>query len=268
MPDPEPNAVAPRTQAGALLFFAKLGRGVALGLTNLGNVLRGNFRAADALEHFYTLGARSALLVGFAGLFIGMVMTLQVANELKKLDIMRYAADINSVAILRELGPLLTALLLAGRAGSGIAAELAAMHTTEQIRAMRMLGLDVGRHLVAPRLVGCILAAFSLTVVFNILALAGGYLVAVFDFNIDFYEFHSNLTRVLDGGDLTIGLIKAALFGFIVGVVGCYNGLGATGGSRGVGRATRRSVVTASFLIIMSDFFVTKVLLVAFGKMT
>ena len=262
----DPVARPPAGAAADLL--AALGRGCALAGVNLANVLRGNFRAAAALDHFYLMGARSALLVGLAGLFIGMVLTLQVANELKTLDLMRYAADVNCVAILRELGPLLTALLLAGRAGSGIAAELAAMHTTEQIRAMRMLGLDVGRHLVAPRLVGCILAAFSLTVVFDILALAGGYLVAVFDFNMTFYEFHSDLTRVLDGGDLTIGLIKAALFGFIVAVVGCYNGLGATGGSRGVGRATRRSVVTASFLIIMSDFFVTKFLLVAFGKMT
>lgn len=213
------------------------------------------------------MGARSAPLIGLAGLFIGMVLTLQVANELKRLDILNFTTDINAIAILRELGPLLTALLLAGRAGSGMTAELASMNTTEQVHAMRMLGLDVNRHLVAPRIVGAVLSAFALTVLFDLLALGGGYIVAMTDFSLPFHVYHNNMTRVLDGGDLSIGLIKAAIFGYLIGVVGCTYGLRAEGGAEGVGRATRRCVVAASFLIILSDFFITKILLLAFGKM-
>jgi phospholipid/cholesterol/gamma-HCH transport system permease protein len=194
-----------------------------------------------------------------------MVLALQVAVELAKFQGTRFVANINCVSILREFGPVFTALLLAGRAGSAMTAELGTMKITEQLSAMKMLGLDIYKYLLAPRIVGCILGCVTLTLFFDLVGIVGGYAMAVVGLDIPFAEYHANTLNILNWRDISIGLIKAGVFGLIISTVGCFWGLKTEEGAKGVGEFTKRSVVTSSIAIIISDFFLSKILLNVFG---
>ncbi|MDB5429067.1 MAG: organic solvent resistance transport system permease, partial [Caulobacter sp.] len=165
--------------------------------------------------------------------------------------------QIVALGIPRELGPVLAALMLAGRVSAALAAEIGAMRATEQIDALKTLSTDPFRYLVAPRLVAAIITLPLLTLVADIIGVAGGWLVATqtLDFNATTYV--RNTWDFLQSWDVVSGLIKAAVFGFIVALMGCYHGYNATGGARGVGRATTHAVVSAAILIFASDFVMT-----------
>lgn len=258
------NFVA-RIGAGVFRAIEAWGEALALFARTMGSALTGRLKFSALVEQFQLTGVNSFPIVAVAALAIGMVLALQVAVELAKFQGTRFVANINCVSILREFGPVFTALLLSGRAGSAMTAELGTMKITEQLAAMRMLGLDVPKYLLAPRLIGCLLACLSLTLVFDVIGIAGGYLMAVYALNISFAEYHAGTLNILNWRDLSIGLIKAALFGMIIATVGCYWGLRTEEGARGVGEYTKRSVVTSSIAVIVSDFFLSKILLSLFG---
>ena len=218
------------------------------------------FKLARVVDGLYVFGWRSIPLVALAGLFVGMGLALQVEVELRRYGASQNIANIIAVSIVRELGPILTALLLAGRAGSGITAELGSMTITDQVHAMRMLGLDVMRHFVAPMVLAVTLSTFMLTCLFDVAGIAGGYVIAVLEIGIPFDTYHALTKDILHSSDAITGLAKSLVFGGIVGWLGCWYGLTVRGGGKGLGEATKQAVVAASFAILIANFFLTRAL--------
>lgn len=245
--------------------LAVLGEQARLLVSGMGGMLSLGFRLRMALEQVYVQAVRSLGLILVSGFFVGMVLALQTSAELDRFKLGATVADLVCVALVRELGPVFTALLLAGRAGSGIAAELASMSITEQVSAMRMLGLSVHRLVVVPRILAGVVAAFSLTVVFNVVGIAGGYVIGVGHLGVPLPVYHARTLDALRFAVVANGLAKAAVFGLFIAAISCYAGLSARGGAKGVGRATTQAVVAASLAVLVSDFFLTRALMSVFG---
>jgi phospholipid/cholesterol/gamma-HCH transport system permease protein len=218
----------------------------------------------DIVAQMDSLGVGSLSIVILTGMFTGMVLTLQSAASLDAFGARPYVGRLVCVSMVRELGPVLTALMVTGRVGSGMAAELGSMVVTQQIDALRVLGTDPIRKLVAPRLVAGIVMVPILTVISDTLGIFGGSLIGIFNLKLSWEYFWRSVGNALRMNDLVMGLGKPVVFGFILSSVGCYMGLRTSGGTQGVGIATTRSVVVASVLILASDFFMTKVLLLLF----
>src|SRR5262245_7432376 len=210
------------------------------------------------------LGVGSLSIVVLTGMFTGMVLALQSAASLDVFGARPYVGRLVCVSMVRELGPVLTALMVTGRVGSGMAAELGSMVVTQQIDALRVLGTDPVRKLVAPRLLAGLVMVPILTVISDALGIFGGGLISVFSLKLNWTYYWRSVGDALVLNDLAMGLSKPIVFGFILASVGCYMGLTTTGGTQGVGVATTRSVVVASVLILASDFFMTKLLLLLF----
>jgi phospholipid/cholesterol/gamma-HCH transport system permease protein len=211
-----------------------------------------------------SLGVGSLSIVVLTGMFTGMVLTLQSAASLDAFGARPYVGRLVCVSMVRELGPVLTALMVTGRVGSGMAAELGSMVVTQQIDALRVLGSDPIRKLVAPRLLAGIVMVPLLTIISDTLGIFGGSLIGIFNLKLSWEFFWRSVGNALTLNDLVMGLAKPVMFGFILSSVGCHMGLRTSGGTQGVGLATTRSVVVASVLILASDFFITKVLLLLF----
>jgi phospholipid/cholesterol/gamma-HCH transport system permease protein len=196
-------------------------------------------------------------VVGLTAVFTGAALALNIYTGGGRFNAEQVMPQIVALGITRELGPVLAALMLAGRVSAAIAAEIGAMRATEQIDAMRTLSTDPFRYLVAPRLLAAVLVLPLLTIVADTLGVAGGWLVAVrvLDFNPTTYI--RNTATFLQAWDVGSGLVKAAVFGFIVALMGCYHGYKASGGARGVGRATTHAVVSAAVLIFAADYLLT-----------
>src|SRR5262252_5318025 len=182
---------------------------------------------------------------------------LYVADMVQQADLI----GVGSLSMVRELGPVLTGILVAGRNSSGMASELGSMVVTEQIDAMRALGTDPMKKLVTPRVTATVFMLFFLSIISDLVGLAGGLMVAKLFLALDARQYWSNAWQVLVFQDVFMGLIKPVLFGFIIATIGCYYGITARGGTQGVGRATTQAVVAASVLILVTDFFVTKLLI-------
>ena len=212
----------------------------------------------ETLYYMDQIGVGSMFILGLTGLFTGMVLTLQGAIQLQPFGAVPYVSRLVSTSVVRELGPVLAALMIAGRVGTGIASELASMQVTEQIDALRAEGTDPIKKLVTTRLLACLLMIPVLTVITNGIAMAGGYLIARLYLNIDSFFYWTWAFEALRSLDLVYGVIKPLVFGFIICMVSCYTGLTTTGGTVGVGRSTTQAMVTSSVLILMSDFFMTK----------
>src|SRR5213596_3939973 len=213
----------------------------------------------ETLYHMDRIGVGSLFIVVLTGIFTGMVLALQGAIQLEPYGAVQYISRLISTSVVRELGPVLAALMIAGRVGSGIASELASMQVTEQIDALRAEGTDPIKKLVTPRLVASVIMVPVLTVITNGIALLGGFLIAHFYLSIGPYFYWTWAFEALRFHDLIYGLIKPTVFGFIICMVGCYAGLNTTGGTVGVGQSTTQAMVTSSILILMTDFFMTKV---------
>ncbi|MBO9707618.1 MAG: ABC transporter permease [Caulobacter sp.] len=209
------------------------------------------------LRQLIAIGFFSLPVVGLTAVFTGAALALNIYTGGGRFNAEQVMPQIVALGITRELGPVLAALMLAGRVSAAIAAEIGAMRATEQIDAMRTLSTDPFRYLVAPRLTAAVLALPLLTAVADIIGVAGGWLVAVriLDFNPTVYV--RNTVSFIQGWDIGSGLIKAAVFGFIVALMGCYHGYNAKGGARGVGRATTHAVVSSAILIFASDYLLT-----------
>jgi phospholipid/cholesterol/gamma-HCH transport system permease protein len=203
------------------------------------------------------IGYFSLPVVGLTAVFTGAALALNIYTGGGRFNAEQIMPQIVALGITRELGPVLAALMLAGRVSAAIAAEIGAMRATEQIDALQTLSTDPYRYLIAPRLTAAILMLPLLTLAADIIGISGGWLVAVktLDFNPTVYI--RNTWDFLQSWDVISGLIKAAVFGFIVALMGCYHGFNATGGARGVGRATTHAVVSAAILIFAADYLLT-----------
>jgi phospholipid/cholesterol/gamma-HCH transport system permease protein len=211
-----------------------------------------------------SLGVGSLSIVVLTGMFTGMVLALQSAASLDVFGARPYAGRLVCVSMVRELGPVLTALMVAGRVGSAMAAELGSMVVTQQIDALRVLGTDPLRKLVAPRIVAGVVMVPLLTIISDALGIFGGALISVFNLKLSWEYYWRTVANALGINDILMGLTKPVAFGFIIASVGCHMGLGTRGGTEGVGRAATRAMVTASVLILATDFFMTKLLLLLF----
>ncbi len=215
----------------------------------------------DTFEMMDVIGVGSLTIVGLTGLFTGMVLTVQSSATLDAFGARPYVGRMVSLSMIRELGPVLTSLMVAGRVGSGMAAELGSMVVTQQIDAMRALGTDPIRKLVTPRLVAGVVMIPILTILSVAVGMLGGFLVARFTLRLATQFYWHSAMDAIHMRDIIMGLVKSVVFGYIVVAVGCYQGLSTRGGTQGVGVSTTRSVVMASVLILAADYFLNLLIL-------
>jgi phospholipid/cholesterol/gamma-HCH transport system permease protein len=228
------------------------------------------FYSGDLAVQLDSIGVGSIGIVILTGMFTGMVLALQSAIEMRQFGATIYIGRLVGASTVRELGPVLTALMVTGRAGSGIAAEIGAMRVTEQIDALKTMGVDPVRKLVAPRFVACLIALPLLTIITDVVAIFGGLLIAIvkLDLTFDLYMRSVYLT-LADSGfvlqyipvDFVGGLLKPVFFGAIIAITSCYYGLSTRGGTEGVGRAATGAVVTSSIFILATDYFLTQLII-------
>jgi len=214
----------------------------------------------DIVEQLDLIGVGSLTVVLLTGLFTGAALALQSGQTLDQFGARPVVGRLVSASMIKELGPVLTALMLAGRVGSGIAAELGSMVVTDQINALRALGTDPVRKLVVPRLLSGILMTPILTVISDFVGIVGGWVVARFRLQVATGLYWSSVLKGLYMQDVWMGLIKPFVFGFVIASVACHVGLRTTGGTQGVGKATTVAVVAVSVAVIAADFFVTQIL--------
>ena len=219
------------------------------------------FYFRDVVEQFEAIGIGSLTVVLLTGFFTGAALGLQSGMTLDQFGARSLVGRLVSASMIKELGPVLTGLMLAGRVGSGIAAELGSMVVTDQINALRALGTDPIRKLMVPRLLAGFLMAPLLTVVSDASGLIGGWAIAVFNLHVASGVYWQSVTDALYPGDAWMGLIKPFFLGFVISTIGCVVGLRTSGGTQGVGRATTNAVVIASVAVIAVDFFVTPLLI-------
>ena len=215
-------------------------------------------------QEIETIGVRSLGVALTAAVFTGMVFALQSAVNMARFGAENYVGPVAALAILRELGPVLTAILVGGKVASGITAELGSMKVTEQIDALRVLGVNYIKRLIVPRLLAAIVVFPLLTVLADVVGVLGGLLIMVMERGADMYAYWNTTTYWVVPRDFLTGIIKSAFFGVVVTLIGCYNGLATEGGTEGLGRATTATVVHVTMGVIVSDFFLTKLLLIVF----
>ncbi len=204
------------------------------------------------------IGVRSLGVASITTIFTGMVLALQTALSLPALGIKYYIGSVVSKSLVRELGPVLTALIVGGRIGSGMTAEIGTMKVTEQIDALRSMASDPVKKLVVPKLIASLVMLPALTVIGDALGILGGLIVATSTLNLPAGLYLNDVFDSLTLGDVGSGVAKSFFFAYFIAIVGCYNGLNTTGGADGVGRATTNTVVLAAILVLISDFFLTK----------
>ena len=219
------------------------------------------FYGHDIVEQFDAIGLGSLTVVILTGFFTGAVLALQSGLTLDQFGARPFVGRLVSASMIKELGPVLTGLMLAGRVGSGIAAELGSMVVTDQINALRALGTDPVRKLVVPRLLAGVFMAPVLTVIASTVGIVGGWLIAVVQLRVASGIYWTSVTDALYVQDAWMGLIKPFILGFFIVMTGCHVGLRTSGGTQGVGRATTNAVVASSVMVIAVDFFVTRLLI-------
>jgi len=229
------------------------------------NLFRRPLYVADMIQQADLIGVGSLSIVLLTGFFTGAALALNSANTLQRFGSLTLIAQLVSVSMVRELGPVLTALMVAGRNASGMASEIGSMVVTEQIDAMRALGTDPVKKLVTPRVIATVFMLFFLTILADLLGLFGGAVLSTLSFGIDWHQYWSSGWQILVFQDVFTGLVKPVLFGFIIATVGCYYGMSARGGTQGVGRATTQAVVASSLLVVVVDTVVTRLLMTVFG---
>jgi phospholipid/cholesterol/gamma-HCH transport system permease protein len=232
---------------------------------SLANLFRKPRYVADTMQQMDLIGVGSLPIVVLTGFFTGAVLALQGSNTLQRFGSLSLIGQLVSLSMVRELGPVLTSLMVAGRNSSGMASELGSMKVTEQIDAMRALGTDPSKKLVTPRVFSAVTMLFFLTIVSDLVGLTGGAMVSTLMLGLNAFQYWNKAWQSLVWQDVFMGLTKPLLFGFVLSSVGCYYGMATKGGTQGVGRATTQAVVAASVLILIVDFFWTRVLMVLLG---
>ncbi len=219
------------------------------------------FYLRDTLDQMYAIGVRSLLIVLMTAGFTGMVLALQAGYEMAIFGAKMYVGTLISVSLVRELGPVLVSLVVAGRVGAGITAELGSMNVTEQIDAMRALGTNPIKKLAATRFKALVIMLPLLTIIGDMVGILGGLLIATSSLGISSSFFWATVVRAVTFNDIVTGTIKPLVFAMVIATVSCFMGLTAKGGTKGVGEATTQSVVISSILIFIFDFFITKLIL-------
>lgn len=230
----------------------------------ISGIVRGPVYWRDTLVQMDKIGVQSLPIVILTGLFTGLVLALQSAYNLEWFGVKTLTGKLVALSIVRELGPVLTSLMVAGRVSAGIAAELGSMTVSEQIDAIRALGTDPIKKLIIPRVIAGILILPVLTVIGDTMGILGGYFVTISMAGFSTAFYWSSVFEALKYNDLLSGLSKPFFFGFIITVVASHRGITTTGGTEGVGTSTTLSVVTASILILFTDFLLTKLYLTLF----
>lgn len=218
-------------------------------------------RVKNYIEAMEYIGFYSLPIVLLVGFFTGAVMSLQSVNAFRQFGLESFSGGTTGKALALELGPVLTSLMLAGRAGAGIATELGTMRITEQIDALESMAVNPHQYLILPRLMAAMIVAPILTLLFFVVGMGGAYIVAVILLSVDQGQWVANLRDIVEMKDVIQGFLKAIVFGFMVALVGCYQGYHATGGGRGVGIGTTRAVVIASASTLILDYFLSDILL-------
>jgi phospholipid/cholesterol/gamma-HCH transport system permease protein len=244
--------------------FEQLGGTARLGWDAVRKMLRPPFEVDLWMDQLYRLGVRSLTITNLTLLFTGMVLALQTSYSLAAYGGKSFVGDIVALSVTRELGPVLTALMVAGRVGAGVTAELGSMAVTEQVDALRALAADPVKKLVVPRVGALVLILPMLTVLAITVALFGGMLMALYEIGQSRVYFMNHVLLALHVQDIVSGVGKTVFFAYFIGVIACYNGIHATGGADGVGRATTNTVVVSSISVIVSDFFLTKLFIMVF----
>jgi len=238
----------------------ELGKIVLLFISVLAWMFRPPLKLRNIFKQMEFVGVKSIFVVVLTGTFTGMVMALQSYHGFKMFSAESLVGSTVALSMTRELGPVLTSLMVTARAGSAMAAELGTMRVTEQIDALYVMAANPVKHLIVPRVIAGFLMVPLLTVVSDFTGIVGGYFVGVHILNINPGIFIKNIIRLVDLNDIYSGLVKAACFGLILSLVGCYKGFNARGGAEGVGRATTEAVVLASISILISDYFLTAIM--------
>ena len=240
-------------------FLENVGQIVAFTILFLRNMFAPPFEGREVLKQVYILGYRSMTLIGITAFIVGMVFTMQSYPTMSSLGTESWIPTMISISVIREIGPLITALIFAGKVGSGIGAELGSMKVTEQIDAMKVSGTKPMNFLVVTRVSAATIAVPLLVLYSDALALIGSYFALQSKEDITISLYFNQALSVIDFIDLIPSLIKSALFGFAIGMVACYQGFFAERGTQGVGKAANFSVVMASFLIFIIDLVMVQI---------
>ncbi|GAB4302734.1 MAG: ABC transporter permease [Desulfuromonadia bacterium] len=258
---PSPSGELTIVERTIISWLADVQGIVRLTLQALGRIFTPPFYYREMVIHLDKIGVGSLFIITLTGLFTGMVMALQAVTQLKPFAATSYVGGMVAVTMVKELGPVLSALMVTGRCTSAMTAELGTMMVTEQIDAMRVEGTDIIRRLVTPRLTATLIAMPMLALVTDAVSLVGGYLISA-GYGINPVMYWTSLPQFMKPIDLLEAVAKPVVFGGILSMIGCHAGLSTSGGAEGVGNSSKRAVVLASVLILMTDFFMTKILIV------
>jgi phospholipid/cholesterol/gamma-HCH transport system permease protein len=245
---------------GTISFFEYAGGVTQLAGESIGFIARMKIRFVETLSQCQLLGVQSLVIVLLTSLFTGMVFSLESANQAVQYGVGSLVGGAVAYTSVRELGPMLSAVVVAGRVGAAIAAELGSMVVTEQIEALRSMGLPPARFLVVPRLLAMIIMLPLLAIFADVVSVVGGMWIANTYAHIGYQDFISSARQTIGFDDVAKGLLKSIVFGVIIALVGAYQGLGTSGGAAGVGKATTGAVVTSIILIFVSNFIMSYVL--------
>lgn len=239
-------------------FFAYLGGSVLLALQALREAIVPPYEFTLFVAQIHAMGVLSLVLTVVSGLFAGMVVALQGAHELQRFGAILYIGPTVAQSMVREAAPVMTALLVGGKVGAGITAELGAMMVTEQVDALRAIGANYVKYLVVPRLLAGVVVFPLLTSIANVVGIIGGLLVAMFQYRLDHILYWNTIFDFMTFRDYLSGFGKSVVFGFLVALAGCYQGLNFVGGSTELGRATTGTVVVIGIAVLITDYLLTQ----------
>ncbi len=254
------SALIDRLGRSVLYYVEELGRILVLLASVLVWMGRPPFKVRNIFKQMEFVGVKSIFVVVLTGAFTGMVMALQSYHGFRLFSAESMVGSAVALGMTRELGPVLTSLMVTARAGSAMAAELGTMRVTEQIDALDVMAANPVKHLIVPRVIAGVIMVPFLTVLSDFVGIIGAYFVGVDLLQINAGIFIANIKKFVDLDDISNGLIKAAFFGLILSLVGCYKGFNTSGGAEGVGKATTEAVVLASISILVSDYFLTAIM--------
>ncbi len=243
-----------------LQYVEEMGKVLLLFISVLSWIITPPLKLRNIFKQMEFVGVKSIFVVVLTGTFTGMVMALQGYHGFRMFSAESMVGSVVALGMTRELGPVLTSLMVTARAGSAMAAELGTMRVTEQIDALYVMAANPVKHLIVPRVIAGVIMLPVLTIVSDFMGILGGYFVGVVILNINSGIFVKNMYRYVGLDDIYNGLIKAAVFGLILSLIGCYKGFYTSGGAEGVGKATTEAVVLSSVSILISDYFLTAIM--------
>ena len=254
-------SVAGSTLDRGALLFGYVGELGLFGLKAVRETFQPPFEFTETVRQLLEIGWKSGPLIVVSGFAFGIVLALQTGSSMVRFGAQAMIPEAISLGLFRDIGPIMTALLVSGRVGAGIGAELAGMRVTEQIDAIEALGVDSFKYLIVTRIAGCVIAVPVLTLLFNYAGLFGGLVSDLVAYHVSVHLFINNAFGPMGWSDYIPSTVKTVVFGFIIGTVSCFLGYNAQQGAVGVGRASTRSVVLSSLLVILSEVILVKIIL-------